>query len=948
MDDPKKDYRATLNLPQTDFPMKADLARREPEALKAWNEADLYRAILKKNADGAKFILHDGPPYANGNIHFGHILNKILKDMIIRYQGLKGNYSPYIPGWDCHGLPIEHQVDKDLGPKKKSMSRLEIRKACREYAQKFVDIQREDFRRLGIFADWEHPYLTMNFGYEATIAREFGRFVKLGQVYNALRPVLWCANCRTALADAETEYEEKESPSIYVRFQLLPDTIKEHFPKLTGKKISIVIWTTTPWTLPANQAVALHESYDYVVIPYQDEFFIVAKQLAAGFSQTLGLEEEPDAVGRFAGKTLENIGVIHPFLGRLSRVVLSDHVSLDTGTGCVHIAPGHGEDDYMVGLKYELPILSPVDPDGRLNRDAGVPEWEGQKVFEVNAQVIQKLESVGMLVKQSKIRHSYPHCWRCKNPLIFRATEQYFLSLEKNNLRTRALDAIRRTTWIPGWGRERIYGMVERRGDWCLSRQRSWGVPIVSFRCADCSTILLDHEVIDRIADLFETQGSDLWFDDATDLLPHDKKCGKCGKSEWQKENHILDVWFDSGVSFAAVLEKNPDLDYPASLYLEGSDQHRGWFHSSLLCSVGTRDRAPYETVLTHGFVVDSQGKKYSKSAGNYVPPEKVIKENGAEILRLWVAAEDYRGDIRVSNEILTRLIEAYRKIRNTSRYLLGNLYDFDPTTHALPQLGHAVAEETSVGFSEIHDWILHHLQKLVQKVDDSYRDLSFHVIFHELNRFCTVELSAFYLDILKDRLYTLAKNDPARRTAQRTLFRIASTLSRLMAPILAFTSDEIWKHLPNFPGKSTSVHLSEFPEARPEDVNEALAARWEDFRSVRDEIQKALEKARKEKLIGNSLEAKVVLIAAEEPERILKKFEEQLTDLLQVSQVAWGTNLKDDFERSERYPNLFLKIEKADGQKCDRCWRWSEAVGSHADHPTLCNRCRDAVQGDI
>jgi isoleucyl-tRNA synthetase len=912
--------------------MKADLVKKEPETLKRWRETDLYGAIQKKNAGRKRFVLHDGPPYANGNIHFGHILNKTLKDIIVRYKSLKGFDSPYVPGWDCHGLPIEHQVDKDLGAKKKGMNKLEIRKACREYAQKFVSLQREEFRRLGILGDWENPYLTMNYPYEATIAREFGHFVREGNVYNALRPVLWCANDRTALADAETEYEEKESPSIYVRFWVVaPEKISA---RLKNQKVSVVIWTTTPWTLPANLAVALHENYDYVVIPYQDEYFIVAKQLAASFAKELGMEEEPEALERFSGKKLENELLKHPFLSRTARIVVSDHVSLDTGTGCVHIAPGHGEDDYALGLKYGLTILSPVDYAGRFTEEAGVPEWTGQKVFDANPLVIQRLKDTGALVSEKKIRHSYPHCWRCKNPLIFRATEQYFLSLEKNALRAKALDAIRRAQWVPSWGRERIYGMIERRGDWCLSRQRSWGVPIVAFRCAECREILLDAQVIDTVADLFTKEGSDVWYASEESCLPQGKSCTKCGASKWVKEGHILDVWFDSGVSFAAVLEQRKELKFPADLYLEGSDQHRGWFHSSLLAAIGTRGKAPYETVLTHGFVVDSQGKKYSKSAGNYVPPDKVLKENGAEILRLWVAAEDYRNDIRVSNEILTRLVEAYRKIRNTCRYLLGNLYDFEPA-----------ASTKDVAFHEIDKWALHHLQKLIQKAEDAYEGYNFHVIFHELNRYCTVDLSAFYLDILKDRLYTFAKNDLARRAAQRVLFEIASTLARIMAPILSFTSEEVWEYLPNFKDKTSSVHLTHFPAADPAWINEALADRWENFQAARAEVLKVLEKERQAKRIGTSLEAKVILTATDEPEALLKSFEKDLPDLLQVSQVAWGTALSPNATRSERFPTLFIEAVPADGKKCERCWRFSVRVGEFSNHPTVCERCHEVLK---
>ncbi len=919
--------------------MKADLVRREPETLKKWYEENLYQRVLKKNEAKPKFILHDGPPYANGNIHFGHVLNKVLKDIIIKYKNMSGFLSPYVPGWDCHGLPIEHQVDRDLGPKKKGMTKIEIRKACRDYAMKFVQLQREEFKRLGIMGDWDNPYLTMTPDYEATIAREFGRFVRLGNIYKGLRPVLWCPHCQTALADAETEYEEKESTSIYVRFPIISN-LEGLSPSLKGKKVSIVIWTTTPWTLPANLAVAVHENYDYVIIPYthekETEYFIVAKQLVPSFSKILQ-REEPEALQRFSGKKLENLVAQHPFLPRTSKVVLSEHVTMDTGTGCVHIAPGHGEEDYEVGLRYKLEILTPVDHAGRLTAEAGDPEWTGLKVLEANPKIVERLKEKAALLFEEKIRHMYPHCWRCKNPLIFRATEQWFLSLAKNDLRSKALDSIRRTEWIPHWGRERIYGMIEKRPDWCLSRQRSWGVPIIAFRCDSCSYLLLDSDLIDRIASLFDTEGSDVWFSKSPEeLLPKNYSCPECQNKKWIKEENILDVWFDSGVSFAAVLEKRGLLKFPADLYLEGSDQHRGWFHASLLASVGTRSKAPYKSVLTHGFVVDNQGKKYSKSAGNYIPPEKVIKENGAEILRLWVAAEDYRNDIRVSNEILTRLVEAYRKIRNTCRFILGNLYDFDPDTSATETRG----RETT----DINTWAIHHLQKLILKVQQAYEDYNFHVIFHEINRFCTVDLSAFYLDILKDRLYTLKKSSPLRKESQRVLFSIVSTLARLMAPILSFTGEEVWQHIPSFTGKSPSVHLSDFPAASVPDIDENLAHRWEEFRLIRGEILKALEKARQEKVIGNSLEARLVVTASEEPLHLLKSFEKVLPDLLQVSQFEWGVDISEKACKSENFPTLFVEVQKAKGKKCERCWRWSLMVGTLQDHPLLCDRCQGVL----
>ncbi len=964
MSEPKnKNYRDTLNLPQTAFPMKADLVHKEPGVLKQWEEADLYHALLRKNQGRPKFILHDGPPYANGSIHFGHILNKVLKDIIVRYKNMTGFQGPFVPGWDCHGLPIEHQVDKDLGPKKRSMSKLEIRKACREYARKYVALQKEEFKKLGVMGEWDHPYLTMNFDYEATIARQFGKFVREGAIYKGLRPVLWCSHCQTALAEAEIEYEEHESPSIYVRFPMEGD-LGGLFPNLKDKKVSVVIWTTTPWTLPANLAVALHENYDYVVVPFQEEYLIVAKQLLRPFSEILGMAE-PEPVYRFAGKKLENLLCRHPFLDRTSRLVLSDHVNIDTGTGCVHIAPGHGEEDYDVGKRYRLATLTPVDGEGRFTEEAGLEELKGLKVLQANPVIIEKLKAVGALLRHETIKHMYPHCWRCKNPLIFRATEQWFLSLEKNNLRASALDAVRRVHWIPSWGRERIYGMIEKRPDWCLSRQRSWGVPIIAFKCSRCNFVLLDPEIIDHVAKRFEKEGADVWFRESSDqLLPRKYDCPQCSEgknqmggsrgesgisprfergsgfaspsesTEWLKEESILDVWFDSGVSFAAVLEADPSLQSPADLYLEGSDQHRGWFHSSLLTSVGTRQKAPYKAVLTHGFVVDGEGKKYSKSAKNYVPPAQILQQYGAEILRLWVAAEDYRTDIRFSTEIVARLAEAYRKIRNTVRFLLGNLADFDP-------------RQKDFSFEPIDLWALHHLQKITLRIREAYEGFEFHTIFHELNRYCTVDLSAFYLDILKDRLYTFAKNSPQRRAAQKVLFEIVTVLSRLMAPILSFTAEEIWQFIPAFHGKSPSVHLADFPEADSAFLNEPLAHRFEKFMAVRGEVLKVLEGARQKKLLGQSLEAKLTLLAEGEALEAVAGFRDSLPDLFQVSQVEWTDDLQEDPStyRSTQFPALGIKVARADGKKCDRCWRWSQEVGKFARHPTVCERCYEVLQ---
>ncbi len=926
------EYKQTLNLPQTDFPMKADLAEKEPRFLQKWDTDKLYQKILDKNRTRNRFILHDGPPYANGSIHFGHILNKTLKDIILKYKSMSGLFCPYVPGWDCHGLPIEHQVDKNLGPKKRTLSKLEIRQECRTYAQKFVDLQRADFQRLGIFATWDQPYLTMNFAYEATICREFGQLVEKGLVYNGLKPVLWCPHCQTALAEAEVEYEDHESPSIYVAFSIQQDL---ELPKLAGKDVYVVIWTTTPWTIPANLAIAFHPNFDYVALEHQGKVYVIAKSLVDAFATLLGIKGEPVILDRFSAKKLENKVARHPFLDRDSRLLLSKHVTMERGTGCVHIAPGHGEDDHQVGLAYDLPILTPVDNRGRFTAEVGVPEWVGKNIVEANPLVTERLRTSGHLIHEDKIQHSYPHCWRCKNPVIFRATKQWFVSLSEGDLRARCLDAIRRVNWIPTWGRDRIYNMVEKRPDWCLSRQRSWGVPIPAFQCLACGHHLLEPESIRKIADLFEQEGADAWFaHPIEDFLPNGRTCPSCQGSHWKKEEDILDVWFDSGVSFAAVLEKNSDLEFPAHLYLEGSDQHRGWFHSSLIASLGTRNRPPYQNVLTHGFVVDGTGKKYSKSAKNYLPPEQVLKQYGADVLRLWVAAEDYRHDIRVSPEILNRLIEAYRKIRNTCRFLLGNLSDFETATMQVPY----------AALEEIDQWLLHQLQKLIHRTREAYEEYNFHVIFHELNRFCTVTLSAFYLDILKDRLYVSGKNSPTRRAAQTVLCRTAVVLAQLSAPILAFTAEEVWQHIPAFPGKSESVHLSDFPEQDTALLNEGLSSRWEHLADIRGEILKVLEKARQEKKIGNALEAKITLTATGEPESILEPFRNSLASLLLVSQVEWAIHIAPGAEPMEHFPTLFVAISHADGQKCERCWTWSTQVGQATEHPGLCGRCLEVV----
>jgi isoleucyl-tRNA synthetase len=925
------DYKATLNLPKTSFPMKANLPQREPEILKKWEEGRIYQKLREIAKDRPKYILHDGPPYANGHIHIGTALNKILKDLTVKSKNMAGFNGEYVPGWDCHGLPIEHQVDKELGSKKASYSISEKRKLCRVFASKFLDIQRQEFKRLGVMGEWDNPYQTMSYDYEATIVREFGRFVGKGSVYRGKKPVYWCASCETALAEAEVEYEDHTSPSITVKFEALSD-FSERFPALKGKKVYVLIWTTTPWTLPANLAIAFHPDYSYVAAEVNGEVWILAEALLEQVMAQAGKTKYP-VLAKFPGKQVEGLKCRHPFIDRESVLILANYITLDTGTGCVHTAPGHGQEDYESGIQYNIPIYSPVDDQGRFTSD--VPFFAGQFVFDANEAVTQKLAEVGALIHSEPYTHQYPTCWRCKNPIIFRATEQWFISMEKNGLRQKALQAIDRVTWIPPWGRDRIYGMIQNRPDWCISRQRAWGVPIVAFTCQACQEILLEEHLAEYVSDLFEKGGADIWFDlPARELLPPGTRCPKCQGEEFSKETDILDVWFDSGVSYAAVCEKRPNLKSPVDIYLEGSDQHRGWFHSSLLASVGTRGHAPYHSVLTHGFVVDGEGRKMSKSFGNVIAPDEVIRRYGAEILRLWVAAEDYRDDIRISEEILSRLSEAYRRIRNTCRFLLGNLYDFDPQKDSVPD----------AQLLELDRWILLRLQKLISRLREAYANFEFHLVFHSLHNFCAVDLSALYLDILKDRLYTSSPSSPQRRAAQTVLFKILDALVRLMATILSYTAEEVWGHLPGSKQRAESVHLTLFPEVEPRYLDERIEERWELLLQVRREVSKTLEIARQNKLIGNSLEAGVTLAAPEKLLSFLRQNEAQLKDLFIVSEVELVSSLPAEAYRSPEMEGLSILITRARGKKCERCWVYDPHVGESTDLPSVCPRCRDAL----
>jgi isoleucyl-tRNA synthetase len=926
------DYKATLNLPRTDFPMKAELPRREPEMLKLWTEMDLYDRIREKSRGKPRFILHDGPPYANGHIHLGHALNKILKDIIIKSRQMMGFDCPYVPGWDCHGLPIEHQVDKELKAQGLSLSQVEVRQRCRAYAQKFIGVQREEFERLGVLGDWQHPYLTMEPAYVAAIIREYGKFFLDGSIYRSKKPIHWCATCHTALAEAEVEYEEHDTPSIYVKFPLKDPKGVAGLDPSNGPHF-LVIWTTTPWTLPANLAIAVHPDLEYAAVRVGQEVLVVAADLAAGLLGHWGLKGE--VVRQWEGRFLEGVVCRHPWLDRDSQVILADYVTLAAGTGLVHIAPGHGQEDYDSGLKYGLSPYSPVDDEGRFTEE--VPEFTGKGVWEANDGIINLLSRKGMLIQAEEATHSYPHCWRCKQPIIFRATEQWFISMEKNGLRRKALNAIDRVAWIPRWGRERIYQMIEQRPDWCISRQRAWGVPIVAFHCQGCGEVLLDQPLLDKIMARVLEEGADFWFvSPVAEILPPETACPRCGDGNFAKETDILDVWFDSGVSFAAVLEPNTALRFPADLYLEGSDQHRGWFHSSLLTAVGTRDEAPYRGVLTHGFVVDGEGRKMSKSLGNVIAPQEVMEEYGAEILRLWVTAEDYRDDVRLSPNILKQLADAYRRFRNTARFMLGNLYDFDPEEHWVPY-----GER-----EELDRLALSWMAQLITRVRRAYQDYEFHLVFHRLHQFCAVEMSAIYLDILKDRLYISRADAPARRSAQCTLYEILRDLMRMLAPILSFTAEEVWSYLPGR-DRPRSVHLASFPEPAARFPDEPLLNKYEFLLKVRDEINRRLEEARRNKVLATAQEARVLLVTSDE--NLYHKVISQEQELRLLAQVPDLTVEKTETVPSQgmeaqEISGLYIQVAKAPGEKCIRCWFHLPSVGEDANHPQVCARCRQVL----
>lgn len=934
------DYKDTLNLPRTDFEMRAGLAQKEPKLLQKWQDEDLYGAIGRARANGPLFVLHDGPPYANGKLHEGHILNKILKDIVVKDRTMAGCRAPYVPGWDCHGLPIEVQVDKELGKRKAEMSRADVHAACRAYAARFVDVQRTAFQRLGILGRWDDPYLTMAFAYEAATLREFARLVESGLVYKGLRPVNWCVVHQTALAEAEVEYDDHVSPSIYVAFPV------QHSPAKLPANVDLVIWTTTPWTLPANGAIALHPEQSYIAYPVQGRLRLIARALAPAFLAAVRAPAfDPTLVGgEWLGRELEGTTYHHPLYDRVSPVVLGEHVTVDAGTGCVHTAPAHGGDDFEVGRKYGLAVVAMVDASGRLTSEAG--PFAGENVFAANPHIVAALHARGALLslESDTIAHRYAHCWRCHKPIILRATEQWWVAMDKPfgdgpSLRARALAALDEIRWIPHWGQDRIRGMLVARPDWCLSRQRTWGVPIAVAYCTACNTPVADPARMRRIADIFAQEGGAAWFSHSVAELFGDMTCAHCGGAEFRKENDILDVWFDSGVSFAAVIERE-GLGHadgpPVDLYLEGSDQHRGWFHSSLLISLATRHRPPYRTVLTHGFVVDGQGKKISKSKGNFVDPFKAIDKDGAELLRLWVAGEDFTDDVRLSDEILTRQGDAYRKVRNTIRYLLGNLADFAPGRDL-------VAPEA---LREVDRYALALCARAGTRARAAYEACNFHLVMQSLVELCTVDLSAFYLDVLKDRLYASKPSDPVRRSAQTAVFMIVRDLVRLLAPVFAFTAEEAWAHVPRLPGDAASVHLALYPgldeppavaalHAEAQRDSDALLAKYEGLRDIRRVVNAALEEERRQKRLGSSVEAMVVLHGSEAALTKLAPFEDAaLADLFIVSAVR----------RTIAGDTLRVEVSRAVGTKCGRCWLYREEVGHSTVHPDLCRRCVEAL----
>ncbi|MFN7915963.1 MAG: isoleucine--tRNA ligase [Vicinamibacterales bacterium] len=941
------EWKDTVNLPRTDFPMKANLPTTEPDTLARWAAMDLYGKIRERRQGAPKFILHDGPPYTSGNIHIGTALNKILKDFVVKSRSMEGFDAPFVVGYDCHGLPIELKVDRELGPKKREMSTADFCRACRAFAERFIGTMTAQFQRLGVLGTWDEPYVTMDFRYQAAIARAFGRFVEQGLVYKGKKPVHWCIHCRTALAEAEVEYEDHTSPSIYVEFPLPAANaapLVERVPALAGHQVSVLIWTTTPWTIPSNLAVAFHPELDYVAFDVDGRAVIVAEGLAETVAKESGVALNT-RIATMKGEVFEHVRFQHPLYQRDSVGVLAEYVTLDAGTGVVHTAPGHGAEDFQTGQRYGLEIYAPIGPAGHFLDT--VELFGGLRVFDANPGVEEALKERGRLWHRKSFAHTYPHCWRCHNPVIFLATAQWFIGMDDpkvrqgddtRTLRQAALHQVdNKVAWIPGWGHDRIYNMLANRPDWCVSRQRAWGVPIPALDCTKCGEAIISTAIVEKTAAVFEQYGADAWYERPTEeFVPEGLACPSCGGTEFQREMNILDVWFDSGSSHEAVLSVRPELTWPADIYLEGSDQHRGWFQSSLLVGLGTRGRAPFGEVLTHGFIVAEDGRKMSKSLGNSVEPQDIIKQSGADILRLWVSMSDYTQEIRIGKEVLARAAEAYRKIRNTLRYLVANLYDFDPSQDLL---------DTSA-LEPVDRYILARYAEVALKIRKSYSVYDYGTIFQALNAFATVDLSAFYADVSKDRLYTFAAGSRERRSAQSAMYIMTDGLTRLLAPILSFTADELWRYLPA--RTDDSVHVAMFPDAKELEalVDAELLQQWQQLGTLRERVLAEIEPLRKDKQIGSSLQAKVVLTATEKELAFLESWAAHLPMLFIVSEVELRTAPTDVEAHGEAGPRI--AIERAGGVKCERCWRYVPAVSAAPETAGLCPRCEDALAGAL
>ncbi len=923
------EYDKTLNLPKTDFPMRGGLPKKEPEILAKWQEMNIYKKVQDKNKGRVKYVLHDGPPYANGDIHLGTSLNKILKDIVVKYKSMNGFDAPYVPGWDTHGLPIAQKVSNVWKINRHEVGIPAFREKCKEYALKYVDIQRESFKRLGVRGDFDHPYLTLDSKYEGTQIKVFGDMVEKGYIYKGHKPVYWCADCETALAEAEVEYAEKKSPSIYVKFK-----IKDGKGLINTNNAYVVIWTTTPWTLPANVAISVNPEFEYVLIEAEHkgnkEKYIIAEELVDECFNNWNIEKG-QIIKKFKGEELEYIICENPLIDRESLVILGDHVTLETGTGCVHTAPGHGLEDFEVGQKYNLEVISPVDHQGVFTQEAG--KYAGKKAVDTNKEITIELEENNSLLSLVFIKHQFPHCWRCKQPLMFRATEQWFASIK--GFREKALSAVvNDVKWIPSWGRERIYSMIAERSDWCISRQREWGVPIPIFYCGDCEEAVLDKKLIYHIGDLVAEFGSNIWFSkEASELLPEGYVCSKCGGKHFRKETDIMDVWFDSGVSNVAVLKQREELAYPADLYLEGSDQYRGWFNSSLSIAVALTDKAPYKAVLTHGYVVDGKGRKMSKSVGNGIDPKNVVKQLGADILRLWAASADYKKDISVSDEIFKQVTESYRKIRNTLRFLHGNLYDFSVSKDKVDY----------EDLFEIDKYILYRLNETIKKAKTAFDNYEFYMAFNSIHQFCILDLSALYLDVIKDRVYGSLPSSSKRRSAQTAIFEILKSLMIMLTPILSFTMEEIYDYLDD-ENKVESIQLLDFPSENEVYNNKKLANKWNRLLAIREHILKVLEKGRQDALFGNSLGAKLFISTKkEELYKFLKENEKEILDISIVSRLE--IYFDGDIEGYEMYDELYIKAENIKDEKCERCWMYVEGIGTDNIHPTLCPRCAKVIK---